>query len=236
MDIAGAILEPEDVPGLGHVGDQRGVARILPMMGVEAAERPPHGRPRADDRAIHVNRQAWELESGQRLRHEVPVERDERGQRLLRELPHPVGHGATRGQPRQAAEARDQRIATEIAPVLQPSGADVEPRQQHQDDPVTAVVAPQPRARLAPPRAQVDPAQIAAEPLQAAVRGERLGHELDREIALDHPSHAREAQTHQRGLRCARECMAVLSRLIALEASLIHVPRTFTSRLFADWG
>jgi hypothetical protein len=24
--------------------------------------------------------------------------------------------------------------------------------------------------------------------------------------------------------------------LIALEASLIHVPRTFTSRLFADWG
>jgi hypothetical protein len=30
--------------------------------------------------------------------------------------------------------------------------------------------------------------------------------------------------------------MAVLSLSIALEASLIHIPRTFTSRLFADWG
>jgi NAD(P)-dependent dehydrogenase (short-subunit alcohol dehydrogenase family) len=30
--------------------------------------------------------------------------------------------------------------------------------------------------------------------------------------------------------------MAMLSLETALEASLIHVPRTFPSRLFADWG
>ena len=30
--------------------------------------------------------------------------------------------------------------------------------------------------------------------------------------------------------------MGMLSLETALEASLIHVPRTFPSRLFADWG
>jgi hypothetical protein len=33
--------------------------------------------------------------------------------------------------------------------------------------------------------------------LQAAVRRERLGHELDREITLDHPPQARYAQAHR---------------------------------------
>jgi hypothetical protein len=83
---------------------------------------------------------------------------------------------------------------------------------------------------------QVHPVQIAPEQLQAAVRRERLGDELDREITLDHPPQARYAQAHQRGLQCERECIGVFSLKSALEASLIHVPRTVTLRLFADWG
>ena len=67
----------------------------------------------------------------------------------------------------------------------------LEHRRSLRGDPVTPVIAPPPRARRAQPCAQVAPAQIAAEQLQAAIRGERLGHELDREIALDHPSQAR---------------------------------------------
>ncbi len=205
-------------------------------MRVEPAERPADRGPGPHDRPINVDRQARQLQPGQGLGHEVPVQRDERGQRLLGELAQPVGHRATRGHARQAAEARDQRIATEIAEVLQASGPDIEQRQEHQGDPVTAVVAAQPRERLAQPRAQVHPAQIAPEQLQAAVRRERLGHELDREITLDHPPQARYRQAHQRGLQCARECIGVLSLETALEASLIHVPRTFPHCLFADWG
>ena len=119
--------------------------------------------------------------------------------------------------------------------MLQAPGSDVEHRQQHQGDPVTPVVAAQSREGLAQPRAQVDLAQIPPEQLQAAVGRERLGHELDREITLDHPTQARYAQAHQRGLQCVRECIGVLSLETALEASLIHVPRSFPSRLFADW-
>src|SRR6516165_3273583 len=56
------------------------------------------------------------------------------------------------------------------------------------------------------------------------------GRELDREITLDNPPQARYAQAHQRGLQCERECMAVLSLLIALKAHFdsrsphVHVP------------
>jgi hypothetical protein len=120
--------------------------------------------------------------------------------------------------------------------MLQPSGADVEQRQQDQGDPRIAVVAAQSGERLVQPRPQIDPAQIAPEQFQTAVRGEGLGDELDCEIPLDHPSQARYAQTHQRGLQWVRECIGVLSLETALEASLIHFSRSFPSRLFADWG
>jgi hypothetical protein len=49
------------------------------------------------DRGDHAGRQ---LESGQRLGHEIPIQGDQRRQRLLRELPQPVGDRAAGGQPR----------------------------------------------------------------------------------------------------------------------------------------
>ena len=236
MHVAGAVLQPEDVPGLGHVGEQGVVARVLPMMGVEATEGPPHRGPGPDDRSIDVDRQTRQIQPGQRLGHEVAVEGDERGKRLLRELAQPVGHGAAGGQPGQAAEARHERIAAEVAQVFQAPGPDVEQREQHQGDARTAVVAAEPGERLAQSCPQIDLAQIAPQQLQTAVRRERLGDELDREITLDHPSQARYAQTHQRGLQWVRERIGVLSLKTALEASLIHVPRTFTSAFIRRLG
>jgi hypothetical protein len=205
-------------------------------MRVEAPEGPAHCRAGANHRAVHVDRQARQLQAGQGLGHEVAVERDERGEGLLRELAQPVGHGATRRQSGQAAEARHQRIAAEVAQVLEAPGPDVEQRQQHHREPRTAVVAAQPREGLTQPRPQIDVAQIAPKQLQAAVRRERLGDKLNREITLDHPPQGRYRQAHQRGLQCERECIGLLSLETALEASLIHLFRSFPSRLFADWG
>jgi hypothetical protein len=197
---------------------------------------PADGGSRPDDRLIHVDRQTRQFEPRQRLGHEILIQGDERRQHLPGELAQPVGHGAPSGQPGQAAEAGDKRVAGKIPQVFKASGPDVEQRQQHQGDPGAAVVAAQPRERLAQPCLQIDLAQIAPEQFQAAVRRQRLRNELDREITLDPPPQARYAQTHQRGLQCVRECIGVLSLETALEASLIHVPRSFPSRLFADWG
>jgi hypothetical protein len=46
----------------------------------------------------------------------------------------------------------------------------------------------------------------------------------------------RDREAHQPGLPRGRECMGVLSRDTAVEASLIPGPRTFPSRPFADRG
>jgi hypothetical protein len=116
--------------------------------------------------------------------------------------------------------------------MLQPAGPGVEQREQHQGDARAAVVTRQPGECLAQARGQVDASQIPAEQLQAAVRRERLGHELDGEIALDRPSQARYRQTHQRGLQGERERMGMLS----LKTFLIPVPHSITPRLFAVWG
>src|SRR5262249_16985084 len=133
-------------------------------------------------------------------------------------------------------EARPHRIAGQVAQVLEAPGPDVEQRQQHQGDPGAAVVAAESRERLVQPGAQLDPAQIPPEQFQAAVRRERLRHELDGEITLDHSPQGRYRQAHQRGLQCAREGIGVLSLETAWEASVIDVWRSFPSRLFADWG
>ena len=120
MDIARAVLQADDVAGLRDVGQQRIVARILPMMRIEAPEGPADLHARPDHRAVHVDRQAGQPEAGQRLGRQLLVESHQRRQRLLRELPEPVRHGPAGRQPSQPAEARDQRIVGYMAQMLQP--------------------------------------------------------------------------------------------------------------------
>src|SRR5258707_231504 len=70
---------------------------------------------------------------------------------------------------------------------------------------------------------QVMPPQVAAQQLQAAVRGQLLGPELDVQRALDRPSQARYAQTHQRGLLCVGSNVGAFSLSIAQGAFLLPI-------------
>src|SRR5262249_37547752 len=133
-------------------------------------------------------------------------------------------------------EARPHRIAGQVAQVLEAPGPDVEQRQQHQGDPGAAVVAAESRERLAQPGAQLDPAQIPPEQFQAAVRRERLRHELDGEITLDHSPQGRYRQAHQRGLQWLRGVLWLPSLETALESLLIHFCRSFPAPLIREWG
>jgi hypothetical protein len=78
--LPGRFLRRRLCPVWATCATQRVVARVLPMMRVEAAEGPADGGPRPDNRAIHVDRQAGRLESGQRLGHEIPIQGDQRRQ------------------------------------------------------------------------------------------------------------------------------------------------------------
>ena len=175
VDIARPVFQPEDVAGLRDVGQQRIVARVLPMVRVEPPEGPADGGPSPDHGAVHVDGDPGQVQAGQGLGHEITVERHEGRQGLLRELPEPVRHGAAGWQPGQAAEARDQRVAAQEAEMFQPAGPGIEQGEQHQGHSHAAVITGQTGERPTQARGQTDPSQIPAQQFQATVRRERLG-------------------------------------------------------------
>ena len=120
--------------------------------------------------------------------------------------------------------------------MFQPAGADVEQSQHEQGEPPPAVIAAGGGTGRAQSTRQRALPQVAPEQLQAAVRGQLLVHELDMQWTLDHPSQARYAQTHQRGLLCEGSNIGVFSLKTTQEAFLLQVDRGFTQHLFSDWG
>src|SRR2546422_11770856 len=99
-----------------------------------------------------------------------------------------------------------------------------------------AVVPAQRRAGRAQAARQLEPPQVSLQQFEAAVGRELLGHELDRQILLDHLPQGAYAQAHQRGLRCWGSNVGAFSLLITQEALLIHAESTIPASLFSDWG
>ena len=120
--------------------------------------------------------------------------------------------------------------------MLQAPGADERQGQQQQGESGAAVIAAQLRACDLQPARQRDPAQVAAQQFEAAIRGELLGNERDRQIPLDHLAQRAYAQTHQRGLRVSREDMGMSALLIRGSAPLMHFGHWFASSVISDWG
>ncbi len=191
--------------------------------------------PRAHHRAVDVDRQARQREARDRVDDEIVVELHQRRHGSLRELAEPVTDGARRGDPRQPAEAGKEGIAAEIPKMLQPTGPDVEQRQDEQGEAAPAIVSARGRTGGAQSPRQLALPQVAPEQLQAAVRGQLLGYELDMPRPLDHPSQARYAQTHQRGLLCEGSNARAFSLSIVQGAFLLQICAA-THHLFSDWG
>src|SRR2546426_2169826 len=236
VDVARPVLEPQDVPGLRHVGQERVVTGILAVVGIEAAEGPADRGPGADDGAIDVEREARQLQTRQGIEHDLLVESKERPERVVTEPAQPIGDGARRRQPGEPTEAADERVADEILQMLDAPGPHVEQGEQQQAQPCPAVVTAHGGARPSQAGQQAEAARIAAEQLQAAVRRELLGNELDRQIPLDHLPQAAYAQAHQRGLRELRDDMGMSALWIRWQAAPIHADLNLTRSTFSDWG
>jgi hypothetical protein len=235
VHVTRAILDPQDVAGLGDVGEQWIVAAVLAMVRIEAAERPRHRGTGADDRAIDIERQPRDVQPGQRVEHEVLVEPDQRPQRLLREAPQPVAHRARRRDARQARDAAHERVADQILQMLQPPGADVRERHEQQGEPRTAVVTAERGACDLQSAWQLDPAHVPAQQFEAAIGRELLRNARDRQIPLDHLSQRAYAQTHQRGLLESESDVGTSTLLIRGFAPLMHFNRSVLS-VISDWG
>src|SRR6267154_2628771 len=108
VDVAGAVLESEDLAGLRQMGEQRVVTGVLGVMRVKAACRPSHFTTGTDDGAVEVDRQTPKTELCDLLIEQFAVEAHQRAQRSLRKPLEPVDHRAVAGNPRQTAEPREQ--------------------------------------------------------------------------------------------------------------------------------
>src|SRR6266568_411299 len=214
VDIPGPVLEPQDVAGLRHVSQERVVTGILAVVGIEAAKGPADRGAGADDGAVDVEREPGQAQPREGVEHDLLVEPDERPERLVSEPAQPIGDRARRREPGEPTEAANERIADEILQMLHAPGPDVEQGEQQ----------------------QAEAARIAAEQLEAAVRRELLGNELDGQISLDHPPQAAYAQAHQRGLRELRDDMGMSALWIRWKAPLIHADLDLKPSVFSDWG
>jgi len=236
VDVAGPVLEPQDVPGLRHVGQERVVTGILAGVGIEAAKGPADRGPGADDGAIDVEREPGQLQTRECIEHDLLVESNERPERGVPEPAQPIGGGARRREPGEPTEVPDERIADEILQMLDATGPHVEQSEQQQAQPRPAVVPTYGGKRLSQPWPQAESAHIAAEQLQTAVRRELLGNELDRQISLDHPPQTAYAQAHQRGLRELRDDMGMSALWIGWQAPRIHTALDLAPSVISDSG
>ena len=236
VHVAWAILEPQDVAGLGDVREQRVVAAVFPMVGIEAAEGPGDRGAGAHDGAVDIEGEPRDVQAGHRVEHDVLVQPDQRAQRILGEASQPIAHRARGRHAGQAGEPAHQRIPDEVLQVLQSPRADVGQRQEQQGETRATIVSPESGAGRVQPAGQINLPQVAAHQLEPAVRRELLRDERDGQISLDHLPQRAYAQAHQRGLHESREGMGISTLLIRGIAPLMHFSHAFPLSAFSDWG
>jgi hypothetical protein len=187
VDVAGAVLDPQQVTGLGEVGGDRVVAVVLAMVGVEAAEGALDLKPGADHRAVGVHREPAQLQRAHRVRHQLGVERQQCSPHRRGAATEPAAQRPITGQHAQPGETRQHRIAGQVAHVLEPARADDQHRQhqphhRHRRVVTGGVGALQVTAQAG---GEVQAAQETPHQLQSAERGEAVGGEPQGQVSVD---------------------------------------------------
>src|SRR5580700_7594988 len=118
VDVAGTVLEPQDLPGLSQMGQQRVITGVLGMMRVEAPHRPGDFVTGADHGAVEVDRQSAELQLLDLFIEQLAVDPRQRAQRALSKLLEPVDYRTVAGNAGETAEAREQGIIGKVTQVL----------------------------------------------------------------------------------------------------------------------
>jgi len=187
VNVARTILDREDLAGLGHVGQDRVVARDLAVVRIEAPLRPGHLQTGRYHRAVHVQRHPAAAEPSQRLAHQLRVQLAESPHTAVGELLQPAAQRALVGQPPQPGQAAHQGIASNVVDMAQPASSDPQQPEQQANHRHERVVARKGvlRERPAHPAVKIERPQEAIQQLEARVRRQRLPGELDLQIVVD---------------------------------------------------
>src|SRR5215469_2551644 len=108
VNVAGPVLELENLSGLRQMGEQRIVTEVVAMMRIITASSPRDFGARADDGAVQVDGQSGKLQLFDLLIEQFAVESRQRTQRDLSKLFQPVDDGAVAGEPGQTTRSEER--------------------------------------------------------------------------------------------------------------------------------
>lgn len=187
MDIAGAILHPEDLAGLGQMSSDGIVTGDLAVMRIETPKCSLCGIPRGDDRSIDID---GERAKRDRLDHpsdHLGIDLLEPSNRCIREVSKPTAECTQARYPRKPTESLEENIAAEEIEVTQSPTTYDQQSQCHSDHGDRTVISRQPETSevAANPIVKADRAQVANEKLKACVGTQSCLGELNSKILLD---------------------------------------------------
>ena len=187
VDVAGAVLDPQDLRGLGEVGQDGIVTGHLAVVRIATAEGPGHGQTRRDHRAVDIDRQPAQAQLPDTIGHEPEVEAGKTVQGASFELPKPAAERAFVGQALEPSEALHQRILSQEPNMTQPSTADEQKGEEEPDHVQPGIVAAESNRAKSLSQTIVDlgASQIAQDQLETGVRSQTFVTELDGQISID---------------------------------------------------
>jgi hypothetical protein len=187
VDVAGAILDPEELGGLGEESGDGVVAGDLAAVGVVATEGALDLEAGGDHGAVHIHGESLKLQGLQGLDQDVRVEGLQGGTNGGGATRQPATEGAFPGKYTQPAEAQDQRVSLQITDMTKATGSDHEHGQEQANDPdrrevpggITRVKVPPEEPRKTKLMKEL------AEQLEAGVGGQTIAREADGQVGLD---------------------------------------------------
>src|SRR5262249_17927796 len=125
-DVPGAILQPQNLAGLGEGSEQRVVARVLGMMRIVTADRPRDLPAGTDDRAVEIHGEAAQSELLDVVAHQLMNETAQRIERAAREGLEPIHDRPLRRNAKEPTEAVEQKIVGHELQMLEATSSDHE--------------------------------------------------------------------------------------------------------------
>jgi hypothetical protein len=187
VDVAGAVLDSEDMPGLADMGGDREVAGDLAMMGIEPSECSFDLETSRDDRPIDIDGKRAKRHRGQYPADDLGVEGHKSRNDPCCELLEPAAESSGSGKVIKTTEPVDQGIAGDEGNMVEPTGADDEHADQQPDHGDDAEITPEINPGEVAAQQLVEPnaAKVADQQFQTSVRGEPSASKLDLKIGVD---------------------------------------------------
>jgi len=187
MNVAGAVLDPKELGGLGKKGRDGIVAGDLAAVWVVATEGALNVQPGGEDGAVHIHRETTQVEPIQCSGEDIGVESMQSGPDGGGAPRKPPTQGALSRQELETAEPMNQRVSAQVSNMPQARGPDQEHGDQEANHPHRGEVPGRiTLAKMVPESfRELDPVEELPEQFQAGKGSEPVIGKTKGQVGLD---------------------------------------------------